>query len=34
MEDLYKMVHIADISLYEVKRSGRGRIGQLMYMKA
>lgn len=34
MEDLYKMVRIADISLYEVKRSGRGRIGQLMYMKA
>lgn len=34
MEDLYKMVRIADISLYEVKRSGRGRIGQLMHMKA
>ena len=34
MEDLHKMVRIADISLYEVKQSGRGRIGQLMYMKA
>lgn len=24
MEDLHKMVHIADISLYEVKQSGCG----------
>ena len=32
-EDLHKMVRIVDISLYEVKQSGRGRIGQIMYLK-
>lgn len=34
MEDLHKIVHIADISLYEVKQSGCGRIGQIMYLKS
>lgn len=33
LEELYKMIRLADISLYDVKQSGRGRIGQQMYTK-
>ncbi|WP_159427861.1 GGDEF domain-containing protein [Dialister histaminiformans] len=32
-EALYKMIRLADISLYDAKQSGRGRMGKLMVLK-